>query len=146
VYNRRKEQVQCVSLGTEPGISLIILTPMKILRRNLNTNTFVVWEMKRNVSVVRFRFLCNILISGKIILKMPGSVASGTHCMINSIAPSGKVGSAQIRPNAMTRNSGLIKICPGQHSLSPLCGFHILKAPNKVVRWGWAQLVFESKV
>jgi len=35
--------------------------------------------MKRNVSVVRSKFHCNILISGKIIKKMPGSVASGTH-------------------------------------------------------------------
>ena len=34
-------------------ISLIIPTPMKILQRNLNRSTFVVWEMKRNVSVVR---------------------------------------------------------------------------------------------
>jgi len=34
--------VQCVPLATEPGISLIILTPMKILQRNLNTSTFVV--------------------------------------------------------------------------------------------------------
>ena len=32
--------------------------------------------MKRNVSVVRFKFRCNI--SGKIIKEMPGSVASGT--------------------------------------------------------------------
>jgi len=30
------------------------------------------------VSVVRFKFRCNILISGKIIKEMPGSVASGT--------------------------------------------------------------------
>jgi len=41
-----------VPLATEPGISLIILTPMKKLQRNLNRNTFVVLEMKRNVSVV----------------------------------------------------------------------------------------------
>jgi len=34
--------------------------------------------MKRNVSVVRFKFRCNILISGNIIKEMPGSVASGT--------------------------------------------------------------------
>jgi len=34
--------------------------------------------MKRNVSVVRFIFHCNILISGKIIKEMPDSVASGT--------------------------------------------------------------------
>jgi len=37
----------------------------------------------RNVSVVRFKFRCNILISGKIIKEMPGSVASGTHCTVN---------------------------------------------------------------
>ena len=37
--------------------------------------------MKRNVSVVRFKFRCNILISGKIIKEMPGSVASGTPCI-----------------------------------------------------------------
>jgi len=37
-----------------------------------------VGEMKRNVYVVRFKFRCNILISGKIIKEMPGSVASGT--------------------------------------------------------------------
>ena len=34
--------VQCVPLATEPDISLIILTPMKILQRNLNMSTFVV--------------------------------------------------------------------------------------------------------
>ena len=51
---------------------------MKILQRNLNRSKFVVWEMKRKVSVVRFKFRCNILISGKIIKEMPGSVASGT--------------------------------------------------------------------
>ena len=37
--------------------------------------------MKRNVSVVRFKLHCNILISGKIVKEMPGSVASGTHCI-----------------------------------------------------------------
>jgi len=35
-------------------------------------------KKKKNVSVVRFKFRCNILISGKIITEMPGSVASGT--------------------------------------------------------------------
>jgi hypothetical protein len=44
--------IQCVPLATELGISLIILTPMKILQRNLNRGTFVVWEMKRSMSVV----------------------------------------------------------------------------------------------
>jgi hypothetical protein len=88
----RTDEIQCVPFATEPGISLIILTQTKILQRNLNRSTFVVWEMKRNVSVVRvfrhisstmrnvrFKFCWNILISGKIIKEMPGSVASGTH-------------------------------------------------------------------
>jgi len=43
--------------------------------------------MKRNVSVVRFKFRCNILISGKIIKEMPGSVASGTHCSSRMMVP-----------------------------------------------------------
>jgi len=34
--------IQCVPLATEPGISLIILTPMKILQRNLNRGTVFV--------------------------------------------------------------------------------------------------------
>ena len=50
--------IQCVPIATEPGISLIILTQMKILQRNLNRSTFVVWEMKRNVSVVRVCSVC----------------------------------------------------------------------------------------
>ena len=45
--------------------------------------------MKRNVSVDRFRFRCNILISGKVIKEMPGSVASGTHCMYIQGVPGG---------------------------------------------------------
>jgi len=76
--------IQCVPLATETGISLIILTPMKILQRSLNRSTFVVWEMKRNVSVVRFKFRCNILIRSKIVKEMPGSVASGTPVYIST--------------------------------------------------------------
>jgi len=37
--------IQSVPLPTKPGISLIILKPMKILQRDLNSSTFVVWEM-----------------------------------------------------------------------------------------------------
>jgi len=33
---------------------------------------------------VRFKFRCNILISGKIIKEMPGSIASGTPCIISN--------------------------------------------------------------
>jgi len=48
--------IQGVPLATEPDISLIIQTPMKILQLNLNKSTFVVWETKWNVSVVCVRF------------------------------------------------------------------------------------------
>ena len=50
-------ELQCVPLATEPGISLIILTPMKILQRNLNRSTFVVWEMKRNLLWMKNPFI-----------------------------------------------------------------------------------------
>ena len=54
---------------------------LKILQRNLNRSTLVVWEMKRNVSVVRLIVATRSSgspASGKIIKEMPGSVASGT--------------------------------------------------------------------
>ena len=35
-----------------------------------------------DVSVVRIKFRCNILISGNISKEMPGSVASGTPCTV----------------------------------------------------------------
>jgi hypothetical protein len=56
--------LQGVPLTTEPGISLIILTPSKILQRNLNSSTFVVWEMERNVSVV---CVCFVAISSLVL-------------------------------------------------------------------------------
>ena len=49
--------LQCAPLTTKPGISLIILTPMKILQWNLNRSMFIMWEMKRNVSVVHLIFV-----------------------------------------------------------------------------------------
>jgi len=41
------------------------------------------------VSVARFKFRCNILISGKIIKEMPGSVASGTPYICEYITSGG---------------------------------------------------------
>jgi hypothetical protein len=73
--------VQSVPLATEPGISLTILTPMKILQRNLNRNMFFFLHISYTMKYVSFKFRCNILISGKIIKEMPGSVASGTLCI-----------------------------------------------------------------
>jgi len=56
--------IQGVPLPTKPGISLIILNPMKILQRDLNRSTFVVWEMKRNMSVV---CVCFVAISSLVL-------------------------------------------------------------------------------
>ena len=53
VLSAAEPVIQGVPLATEPGISIIIPTPMKILQRNVKGSTFVVWGMKRNVSVVR---------------------------------------------------------------------------------------------
>jgi len=75
--------IQCVPLATESGISLIILTPMKILQRNLNKSRFVVCEMRRNVSVVCVCSASNYCDKEQRSAsqpEMPGSVASGTHC------------------------------------------------------------------
>jgi hypothetical protein len=44
--------MQGAPFATEPDISLIIQTPMTILQWNLIGSRFVVWEMKKNVSVV----------------------------------------------------------------------------------------------
>jgi len=56
--------IQGVPLPTKPGISLIILKQMKILQRDLNRSTFVVWEMKGNVSVV---CVCFVAISSLVL-------------------------------------------------------------------------------
>jgi len=56
--------LQGVPLATETGISLIILTPTKILQRNLNSSSFVVREMERNVSVV---YVCFVAISSLVL-------------------------------------------------------------------------------
>jgi hypothetical protein len=69
---------QGVPHATEPGISLIILTPMEILQRNLNRGTFVVWEMKRNVSAVCVCSAPNCCDTEQRSASQPGSVASGT--------------------------------------------------------------------
>jgi len=45
LYKMTDIYIQGVPLRTKPGISLIILNPMKILQRDLNRNTFLVWEM-----------------------------------------------------------------------------------------------------
>jgi hypothetical protein len=66
-----------VPLATEPGISLIILTPMKILQRNLNSTRYDVTFLTESGKSAS-NFVTIFLISDKIITEMPGSVASRT--------------------------------------------------------------------
>ena len=69
-------------IGNKYRVSHSLPNPaLKILQRNLNRSTFVVWEMKWNVSVVRLIVATGSSgppASGKIIKEMPGSVVSGT--------------------------------------------------------------------
>ena len=51
LYKMTDIYIQGVPLRTKPGISLIILNPMKILQRDLNRNTFLVWEMWRHHNI-----------------------------------------------------------------------------------------------
>jgi len=46
-FSDRSWKVQSVPLATEPGISLKILTPMKILQRNLNSTCYDVTFLKQ---------------------------------------------------------------------------------------------------
>ena len=71
--------VQGVPLPTKPGSSLIIPKPMKILQRDLNRSTLVVWEMKRNVSVVKLCLYVSECVCSNIIKELPGLVGSGTR-------------------------------------------------------------------
>ena len=69
--------MQCVLLTTEPGISLIILPLMRILLLLVST-------IRRTTDTFLFiSHTTNVLFIGvRIIKEMPGSVTSGTHCIV----------------------------------------------------------------
>jgi len=77
--------VQCVPFATEPGISLIILPLMRILQRNLKRTTDTFLFISHTTNALLFKFRCNIFIDVTIIKEMPGSVASGTHCISDAL-------------------------------------------------------------
>jgi len=84
--------------------------------------------MKRKVSVVRFKFRCNILISGKIIKEMPGSVASGTHCIMlaPAVVVSTRLRKTLFEPDVKCSFTELIRkaALPGfAESTSPVANF-----------------------
>ena len=74
-------KIKGVPLATEPGISLVILLLIRILQRNLKRTTDTFLFISHTTNVLLFKFRCNIFIGVRIIKEMPGSVASGTHCI-----------------------------------------------------------------
>jgi len=77
--------IQCVPLVTEPDISLLILPLTRILQRNLKRTTDTPLFISHTTNVLLLKFRCNILNIVRIIKEMPGSVASGTPCIIVSV-------------------------------------------------------------
>jgi hypothetical protein len=75
-------QIQCVLLATEPGISSILLPLMRTLQRNMKRTTDTFLFISHTTNVRLFKFRCNIFIGVRIIKEMPGSVVSGTHCIM----------------------------------------------------------------
>jgi len=73
--------IQCVPLATESGISLIILPPTRIFQRLKTHTTYTFLFISHTTNVILFKFRCNIFIGVRITKEMPGSIASGTHCM-----------------------------------------------------------------
>jgi len=79
---RLKKIIQGVPLATEPGISLIILPLMRISQRNLKRTTDTFLLISHTPNALLFKFRCNIFIGVRIIQEMPGSVTSGTFCIM----------------------------------------------------------------
>jgi hypothetical protein len=117
-------KVQDVPLASEPGISLIILTPMKIFKRNLNRSTFVVWEMKRNVSVTCVCSAPNCCDTEQRSASQPGSVASGTSYItikmqhytiffitVNALHVSGRFSAQHQELKTVHTESGICQAC-----------------------------------
>jgi hypothetical protein len=81
VYTCTEIEIQGVPLATQPpDISLIILMPMKILQRNRHT---LQTHSSSFLTQQTYSFSNFVTISSCVLelLKMPGSVASGTLCI-----------------------------------------------------------------
>ena len=73
---------------------------MKILQQDLNRIKFVVWEMKRNVSVAKLYLYVSECVCSKIIKELPDLVGSGTpfiniQRVVKLYACKGKAGSGR---------------------------------------------------
>jgi len=77
--------IQGVPLATETGISLIIFPVMRILQRLQTHTTDTFLFISHTTYVLLFKFRCNIFIGVRIIKEMPGSIASGTLCILLTV-------------------------------------------------------------
>ena len=77
-------QIQDVPRGTESGISLIILPPMRTLQRNLKSVCTMSAVMVSMAVLIR-TFKSEIFNGVRIIIEMLGSVSSGTPCTFDVI-------------------------------------------------------------
>jgi hypothetical protein len=75
-------EIQCVPLATEPGwlADRCSVSQQLGALQTHTTDTFLFISHTTNVPLFKFR--CNIFIGVRIIKEMPGSVASGTPCII----------------------------------------------------------------
>ena len=55
---------------------------MRILQRNLKRTYLIVLRNVKEKNVLLFKLRCNIFIGVRIFKEMPGSVASGTPCIL----------------------------------------------------------------
>jgi hypothetical protein len=74
--------IQSVPLATEPDISLNNCNTNEDIATKCEQEYVLFFHISYTMRYVRFKFRCNILISGKIIKEMSGSVASGTPCTL----------------------------------------------------------------
>jgi len=84
LFNVHSAKVQCVPLATEPGWladSCSMSQQLGALQTH-TTDTFLF--ISHTTNVLLFKFCCNIFIGVRIIKEMPGSVASGTHCVCHT--------------------------------------------------------------
>jgi hypothetical protein len=83
-FTNSNRHIQGVPLATEPGISLMFLTAIKILQWNLNRSTFVVWEMWWKWPTFASKLLQGLLLTWLYRFCFPIS-ANNKHSLLHSI-------------------------------------------------------------
>jgi len=73
--------IQGVPLATEPGISLIIFTTNEDIATKFEAHYRLIPLHFSHNERTPVQIRCNILIGVRIITEIPGSLASGTHCI-----------------------------------------------------------------